>query len=107
MARQGFHPNVKTTFLIHGYSDNTSGSAVQPIKDRILATATTPVNVIGVDWGKLCPKPHYVWSRSNVKPTGEYLGGWIAQLVREGLLRPTDVHVVSSLITNIKEQTEE
>ena len=51
-------------------------------------------NIIGVDWGALCPSPLYFAAVENVRPVGEFLGQFIEFLVQEAQANLNSFHVI-------------
>lgn len=52
------------------------------------------VNVVGVDWGALCPSPFYVSARSHVSGAGKQVAKLLDALVQDGGLDLATVHIL-------------
>lgn len=55
---------------------------------------TGSCNVIGVDWGALCPGPLYFASRAHVPTAGNRVGEMLTVMVQGGLVDVDNLHVI-------------
>ncbi|XP_034247795.1 lipase member H-like [Thrips palmi] len=93
LAANGFDASLSTTIVIHGYGHDITDPLFANVAAALLA-ADAPTNVLGVDWGVLCPKPLYLTSRSHVQGVGETVAALVQLLVDNGLARLADVHLI-------------
>ncbi|KAJ4428454.1 hypothetical protein ANN_24491 [Periplaneta americana] len=91
LKASGYDPSHPTEILIHGFTSNGQSSVIIGSKDAYLSKGE--YNVIGVDWGVLCPSPLYVEACQNAVLVGELLAELIEFLVAEGGAQLQDFHV--------------
>lgn len=88
----GFDTKLPTKVVIHGFTNTIASPIIQLIKNAYLGTGS--FNVIGVDWGALCPAPLYITSRVHVPMAGDRVGEMLTTLVQGGILDVADLHVI-------------
>ena len=100
-----FDPNVKTIFLIHGFTDKYDEmNWMGDLKDHILRLSTRvdlkddhcDKNVIGVDWSKGAKTSFYAQAVANTQIVGAIVARFIKQLIQlnRNILTPDDFAVL-------------
>ncbi|XP_069687340.1 pancreatic triacylglycerol lipase-like [Periplaneta americana] len=91
LKASGYDPSHPTEILIHGFANNIQNSLLMNSKDVYLSKGE--YNVIGVDWGVLCPAPLYAEACQNAVLVGQLLAELIDFLVEQGGAQLQDFHV--------------
>lgn len=92
LVAAGWDASLPTKIVIHGFTNSIESPVIQNIKDAYLDSGA--FNVIGVDWGVLCPAPLYVNARTNVPFVGRRVGALATLLVNESLATPEQLHLI-------------
>ncbi|XP_026272042.1 phospholipase A1 isoform X2 [Frankliniella occidentalis] len=88
----GWEPALPTKIVIHGFTNSISSPIIQLIKDAYMTHGD--YNVVGVDWGVLCPNPLYVTARLNVPFVGKLVGKLMSFLIEQELATADKLHVI-------------
>ncbi|XP_026291805.1 lipase member H-like isoform X2 [Frankliniella occidentalis] len=107
LSLAGFDGSRSTKIVIHGYETNITGeifTAMVPVAHyteayvkKVYISALlhdSDCNVLGVDWGRLCPAPNYVEARAHVSGVAKLVAELLDTLLSDGLLRHKDVHII-------------
>ncbi|XP_021915374.1 phospholipase A1 member A-like [Zootermopsis nevadensis] len=90
LKNSGFDSKNPTKILVHGFSGNGRNSMIIDSKNAYLAKGD--YNIIGVDWGVLCPSPNYITACRNAVLVGEHLADLVEFLVENGA-KLEDIHI--------------
>ncbi|XP_034230284.1 phospholipase A1-like [Thrips palmi] len=88
----GFNTRLPTKVITHGFTNTIESPIIQEIKNAYLGSGA--FNVIGVDWGALCPAPLYFTSRVHVPVAGTRVGEMLTVMVQGGILDTDDLHLI-------------
>ena len=88
----GWDPKLPLKVIIHGFTNSITSPIIQKLKNAYLKTGK--YNVVGVDWGQLCPAPFYVTSRVHVSGTGAKVGEFLDSLIKKNLTEKSLMHVI-------------
>jgi len=90
----GWDPALPTKIVIHGFTNNIKSPIIQDIKNAYMTHSDYDVNVVGVDWGVLCPELLYITARLNVPFAGRRVGALLAFLIEQELTAAGRLHVI-------------
>ncbi|KAE8752641.1 hypothetical protein FOCC_FOCC000763 [Frankliniella occidentalis] len=93
LLAEGFNASRPSVVIVHGYGHDIRADLFAKVAGAYLQ-ADYPTNVLGVDWGELCPKPKYIAARSRVAAVGARVADLLDLLLSSGLGSADRLHLV-------------
>ncbi|KAK3929437.1 Inactive pancreatic lipase-related protein 1 [Frankliniella fusca] len=93
LLAEGFNASRSSVVIVHGYGHDIQSDLFEKLAGAYLLNNYT-VNILGVDWGELCPKPAYITARRRVAAVGARVADLLDLLVSSGLSTPARLHLI-------------